>query len=67
MMSEGRSEAGYQGAPGEVVIKLREIAWALDYGVPVITRGWRKQTAGELEAIAELLGGGSERSGDKGA
>jgi len=56
-MSVARDEAGWQGAPGEVVMKLREIARELDYGVPVITRGWRKQTAGELEAIAELIGG----------
>lgn len=53
--SEGKSEA--YGLPGEAVGKLREIAEALDYGIPVLTREWRKQTAYELLVIAELGGG----------
>lgn len=48
-----RDEAGKAEA-GDVKAKLREIARELDYGVPVLTREWRKRRAGELEAIAGL-------------
>ena len=44
------------GLPGEAVVKLREIASELER-MGVLTRGWRKQAAYELEAIAELGGG----------
>jgi len=44
------------GLPGEAVVKLREIASELER-MGVLTRGWRKQAAYELEGIAELGGG----------
>jgi hypothetical protein len=57
--SSGKSEAGPTGLPGEVVVKLGEIADELEQ-VPVVTRAWRKQTAYELRVIAEGLGGGAK-------
>ena len=36
-------------------LRLREIARELNFGIPVITRGWRKETAGELLQIAGKL------------
>jgi len=41
---------------GDAEAKLRAIAAELDYGVPVLTREWRKRTAGELEALADAWG-----------
>jgi hypothetical protein len=55
--TEPPKDAGTTGLPGEAVAVLRRIAEQLDYGVPVLTRQWRKQTAAELEGIAEVLGG----------
>jgi hypothetical protein len=52
--SEGKSEL--YGLPGDAVAKLREVAAELE-AMGVLTRQWRKQTAYELEAIAELGGG----------
>jgi hypothetical protein len=47
--SEGKST---RIEAGDVQAKLRGIARELDYGMPVLTREWRKRTAGELEALA---------------
>jgi hypothetical protein len=58
-MSNERSGKAERGEVEGAEAGLRRIAWELDYGVPVITRGWRKATAAELEAIAGLIGGKS--------
>jgi len=41
---------------GDAELRLREIAAELDWGVPVLTREWRKRVAGELVVLADEWG-----------
>jgi len=41
---------------GDAEAKLRAIAAELDWGVPVLTREWRKRVAGELVVLADEWG-----------